>query len=289
MSPQDRKRGREAAHRRAAQIAVRQEARRRQQRMRLRIGAVLAVVVVFAIALVAIAGGGDDDDDTTAIGDVDPNATVDTSDTTEATVADEADPDAPAFEYGTGECAPDEKPETRPDSFPDAFKSCLKEGAEYKAVVGTSEGSFTIDLLPQRAPGTVNNFVQLAKSGWFDGDDFHRVVPGFVNQAGDPVGDPPGTGGPGYTIPDELPADVSDYVPGAVAMANSGPNSGGSQWFVCVDCSVLQTPDYALFGQVTDGMDVVEKINALGTGDGPPSKPVTIVAIEILEDPLAAE
>jgi cyclophilin family peptidyl-prolyl cis-trans isomerase len=185
--------------------------------------------------------------------------------------------DPPAAEGGTGECPPAEKPEEAPTSFDAAPADCLEDGVDYGAVVTTSEGSFTIDLLEDDAPITVNNFVALARWGWFDGDDFHRIVPGFVNQAGDPVGNPPGTGGPGYEIPDELPAAVSDYPPGAVAMANRGPDTGGSQWFVCVDCSQLPTPGYSLFGQVTEGQDVVEAINTK------PSGGVRIEAVEITE------
>ena len=193
------------------------------------------------------------------------------------------EPEPEAATFGTGECAPDTKPAARPDSFADAPMACLTEGVDYSATVVTSEGTFTIDLLEDDAPVTVNNFVELTKWGWFDGDDFHRVVPGFVNQAGDPVGNPPGTGDPGYAFGDELPDGLDAYVPGAVAMANSGPNTNGSQWFTCIDCSVLPTPAYTIFGQVDDGMDVVEAINALGAGDGPPSRPVTITEITITE------
>lgn len=187
------------------------------------------------------------------------------------------------FPYGQGECPPEEKPSQRPTSFGDAPRRCIEDEVDYSAEVVTSEGAFVIDLLEDEAPGTVNNFVVLARSGWYDGDDFHRVVAGFVNQAGDPVGDPPGTGGPGYTFPDELPATVGDYVEGAVAMANSGPATNGSQWFVCVDCSGLPGPDYSLFGQVTEGMDVVLRINELGQPDQSPSRPVAITSIEIRE------
>ena len=186
------------------------------------------------------------------------------------------------FRYGTGACPPAEKPAQRPTSFTDAPQRCLEDGVDYSAEVVTSEGAFVIDLHEDRAPGTVNNFVVLARSGWFDGDDFHRVVPGFVNQAGDPVGDPPGTGGPGYTIPDEL-GGTDGYPEGAVAMAKTpAPDSAGSQWFVCVDCSTLPL-EYSVFGQVTEGLDVVRAINALGQADQAPSRPVAITSVEIRE------
>ena len=283
MSPQDRKHGREAARRRAAQQAAREARRRRQRRMRAMVAAAVAVVAVLALVLALVPGGDDDDTASTAT----TSTTTDESDAFgDAEIADDADETvSEPFEFGTGECAPDTKPAEAPTSFDAAPKNCLKDDVQYKAVVGTSEGTFTIDLFEQRAPGTVNNFIQLAKWGWFDGNDFHRVVPGFVNQTGDPVGDPPGTGGPGYTIADELPPSVASYLEGAVAMANSGPNTNGSQWFTCIDCSKLPTPAYSLFGQVSDGHEVVQAINDLGSGDGPPTTPVTIVAVEIVEIP----
>ena len=179
--------------------------------------------------------------------------------------------------YGDAPCPPatPPPPEQRPATFDDAPRRCLEDGADHRAVVTTSEGTFTVDLLEDEAPITVNNFVVLARWGWFDGDDFHRVVPGFVNQAGEHDEDP------GYTIPDENPDAVTDYVPGTIAMANRGPDTGSSQWFACIDCRGLPGPNYALFGRVTAGMDVVERINALGVADGPPSKPVTITSVTI--------
>ena len=282
MSP-DRRHGREAARRRAAVAAARAEAHRRRRRMQVRIAAALGVVVVLALIGALFIGG--DDDETTAETTDTTAAETDAFDDEDApTVAD--DPDATTtrpFSYGTGECPPAEKPAEPPASFDAAPKRCLEDGVDYAATVETSEGTFTIDLLEDRTPGAVNNFVVLAQWGWFDGVMFHRVVPGFVNQTGDRTGDPPGTGGPGYTFADELPAAVSSYVPWSVAMANSGPNTNGSQWFTCIDCSKLPAPGYSLFGQVVEGRDVVEAINDLGTGDGPPSTPVTITAVTITE------
>jgi len=283
MSPQDRRHGREAARRRAAQAAAREEAKRRQRRMRSIIAGILAVVVVLAIVLALVPR------DTTS--KTSSSTTTSTSEagpsTTKAPnvgpIADDPSETTSApFTYGPGACPPAEKPATPVRSFTDAPQRCLKDGVDYKATFETSEGSFTVDLLEKRAPGTVNNFVVLARNGFFDGLTFHRVVPGFVIQGGDPKGD--GSGGPGYTIPDELPTSVASYKQWAVAMANTGqPKSGGSQFFVCVDCSTLPGPGYSLFGQVTAGTDTVSKIDALGTGDGPPSKTVTITSVTILE------
>ena len=162
----------------------------------------------------------------------------------------------------------------------------IEDGTDYGATMETSEGTITIDLDEAEAPGTVNNFVVLAKYGWFNGDDFHRVVPGFVAQGGDPVGSPQGTGGPGYTIPDELPTGA--YAKGDVAMANTGsPHTGGSQFFLCdTGCSTLP-PQYSLFGKVTSGMDVVKKIEASPTTSrGPmgdvPQKPIVIESATVV-------
>jgi cyclophilin family peptidyl-prolyl cis-trans isomerase len=186
-----------------------------------------------------------------------------------------------AFQYGDGACPPATPPSTPKRHFTSSPKRCLRDGVDYRAIVKTSEGSFTVDLLEKDAPGTVNNFVVLARWGFFDGLTFHRVAPGFVIQGGDPNGD--GSGGPGYEIADELPSSLSAYKTGAVAMANGGPNSNGSQFFVCENCSGLPAPNYSLFGQVVDGMDTVQAIEVLGSGDGPPSKTVRIEKVTIQE------
>jgi cyclophilin family peptidyl-prolyl cis-trans isomerase len=149
----------------------------------------------------------------------------------------------------------------------------------YTAVITTTEGVITVALDQTASPVAVNNFVNLARWGWFDGEGFHRVVPGFVDQAGNAAG----RGNPGYKITDQLPSSLDAYPKGTLAMANAGADTGGSQWFLCVDCSKLPSPAYAAFGHVTEGLGVVDAINALGTGDGPPSKPVTITTVEITE------
>jgi cyclophilin family peptidyl-prolyl cis-trans isomerase len=144
----------------------------------------------------------------------------------------------------------------------------------YTATVKTDVGTFVIALNAKAAPTTVNNFVFLAQHGFFNCVIFHRVIPTFMDQTGDPTGT--GSGGPGYTIPDELPATASNpsdqYPLGSVAMANTGqPHTGGSQWFIVVGAEgeSLQ-PSYSLFGRVTSGMSVVEKINAQGSASGVP-------------------
>ena len=123
----------------------------------------------------------------------------------------------------------------------------------YRATVTTDRGVIVMDLDPQLAPQTVNNFVGLARNGYYDGLTFHRVVPDFVIQGGCPEGS--GRGGPGYKFADE--PVKSQYKLGAVAMANSGPDTNGSQFFICIDdCQSKLAPSYNLFGFVVEGMDV---------------------------------
>jgi peptidyl-prolyl cis-trans isomerase B (cyclophilin B) len=131
----------------------------------------------------------------------------------------------------------------------------------YQATISTERGDIVIDLDPARAPITVNNFVFLAREGFYDGLTFHRVVDDFVIQGGCPEGS--GRGGPGYRFEDE--PVVGEYEAGAVAMANSGPNTNGSQFFICtVDDRRKLAKNYNLFGQVVSGMDIVTRI---GQGD----------------------
>ncbi|UOF90547.1 peptidylprolyl isomerase [Fodinisporobacter ferrooxydans] len=142
----------------------------------------------------------------------------------------------------------------------------------YDAVIQTNLGSFTIELLPKEAPVTVNNFVFLANQHFYDNIKFHRIIKSFMIQTGDPKGD--GTGGPGYTFKDELPPKER-YQPGIVAMANAGPNTNGSQFFICTgpDSEGLnQTPNYTIFGKVIQGMDVVQKIASVPVGPSPTGK-----------------
>jgi cyclophilin family peptidyl-prolyl cis-trans isomerase len=140
----------------------------------------------------------------------------------------------------------------------------------------TSEGSFTIRLDVRESPCTAASFASLVRRGFFDGTIFHRIVPGFVIQGGDPSGT--GTGGPGYTTVDRPPADAR-YVRGVVAMAKTGtepPGTAGSQFFVVTAADAGLPPDYALLGRVTSGLAVVERIGQLGGPDERPTKRVTI-------------
>jgi peptidylprolyl isomerase len=152
----------------------------------------------------------------------------------------------------------------------------------YTATMVTSHGTLVIELDPLAAPKTVNSFVFLARYHYYDGVIFHRIIPGFVLQGGDPTGT--GTGGPGYKFADELPA-AGRYQLGSLAMANAGPNTNGSQFFVISGPDgVGLPPQYSLFGAVVSGADVIAAIDALGTRSGKPQETVTIESVTIAED-----
>jgi cyclophilin family peptidyl-prolyl cis-trans isomerase len=158
---------------------------------------------------------------------------------------------------------------------------CIDPTKRYTAEMVTSKGTMTIALDPSMAPKTVNNFVFLARYHYFDGIVFHRVIPGFVLQGGDPQGT--GTGGPGYKFEDELPPP-GRYEMGSLAMANAGPNTNGSQFFVISGPDGMRLPpQYSLFGKVVKGLDVVETIDAIGTRSGSPKENVTIESVTITE------
>ena len=159
----------------------------------------------------------------------------------------------------------------RQASFPAPPSNCIDTKKAYLATFDTDVGTYQVRLDPRQAPKTVNNFVFLARYHFFDGLTFHRVIPGFVVQGGDPQGT--GTGGPGYTFADEPPPSAGAYREGSLAMANSGPNTNGSQFFVVTSDAggrQLGSPNYSLFGQVSSGMDVVKRIEADGSPDGTP-------------------
>ena len=149
---------------------------------------------------------------------------------------------------------------------------------EHTATLHTNKGDIVVQLLTKEAPKTVNNFVFLAKDGYYEGVKFHRVIKGFMIQGGDPTGT--GAGGPGYRFEDE--PVTRDYEPGIMAMANSGPNTNGSQFFIMDGKSNLPK-NYTIFGTVTQGMDVVHAIAAtpvvVGSG-GERSRPTEELVIE---------
>jgi peptidyl-prolyl cis-trans isomerase B (cyclophilin B) len=214
---------------------------------------ILAAFVAVAVAIVVavlISSGGDDSDSTT----------------TSAAGADG--------------CEQVEAPKPKNVSLP-APKQTLKQGEEATAVVATSCGTFEIALDTERAPKTANSFAYLSEEGFYDDLTFHRIVPEFVIQGGDPEGT--GTGGPGYTVVEKPPANLA-YTKGTVAMAKSSaepPGSSGSQFYVVTGADAGLPPEYALVGKVSEGLDVVERIGSLGTPTEKPKQTVLIESITI--------
>ena len=218
----------------------------------------LALLVALVLGLAACGGGGDEAEPTTA-----------------ATTAAAA---------GSGPCETVELPEPKPEGGETAPTLPLDTGKTWDLVVETNCGSFTIRLDHEKAPKTAASLVSLAENGFFDGTIFHRVVPGFVIQGGDPTGT--GTGGPGYQTVDVPPAG-SAYTEGVVAMAKAGaeaPGTSGSQFFVVTGADVGLPAEYAIVGTVSEGMETVRAIDALGVGDAPPSQPVVIKKVTVVSE-----
>jgi cyclophilin family peptidyl-prolyl cis-trans isomerase len=152
----------------------------------------------------------------------------------------------------------------------------------YRATVRTSHGEMVFLLDAKSAPKTVNSFVFLARWHYFDGIVFHRIIPNFVLQGGDPTGT--GSGGPGYRFDDELPKP-GRYEVGSLAMANAGPNTNGSQFFVISGADGARLPPlYSLFGKAISGLDVISTIDQLGSRSGRPSADVVIQSVTITEE-----
>ena len=160
----------------------------------------------------------------------------------------------------------------------------VDKSKKYTATITTNKGTMKADLYADTAPITVNNFVFLANDHFYDGVIFHRIVAGFVIQGGDPTGT--GMGGPGYKFPDEPIPAARNYEKGTLAMANSGPNTNGSQFFICVDNLTAKgalPKQYNIFGKVTDGLDTIDKILAVprtAGSDGAQSKPTEKIFME---------
>jgi len=258
------------------------QAARRQKTTRTVIRVITAVIVIVAIFF-GIAFLTDDDEST------DPTTTITPAGDVTTTQPEGSDTTAvPAeFVYGTTECPPAEGASEQTQQFSDSFALCIDPTKTYTATVSTNFGEYTAVLDQAKAPGTVNNFVSLARSKYFDGTNCHRAIPDFMVQCGDPTAT--GSGGPGYKFADELPA-AGEYKIGSLAMANSGPNTNGSQFFVITgDQGVSLPPNYTLFGQVTDGLDTtVFDMNMAGNDDPsangvPPKGEIKIISITITE------
>ena len=280
--------GTEKRERQKANRALRQQelaaADKRRRAVRIGIIVVGAIAAVFLLVWVVSLFSDDEGDSSTA--ELEPFSTeeVATDDTTADTAATEGSALADGDDAATGstECPPEDGSAEPQQSFDGPPPMCIDETATYEATFTTNMGEFTMTLDPSIAPETVNNFVVLARYHYFDDTVCHRIIPGFVVQCGDPTAT--GTGGPGYTFPDELPAE-GDYQIGSVAMANSGPDTNGSQFFIITgDDGAALSPDYSLFGEVTEGFDdTVVAMEAAGSDTGAPAEEVRITSVEITE------
>jgi len=222
-------------------------------------------VLLCALALVLAACGGDDDDKPAA--------------------EQKAASSAPAEQQGR--CKDVAQPTPRDGGGQTKPKQPLDASKTYEVELRTSCGSFTIRLDQKTSPQATASFASLARNGFFDKTIFHRIVPDFVIQGGDPTAS--GTGGPGYSTRDPVPGNAS-YAPGVVAMAKAGTEpagTGGSQFFVVTGAASGLTPDYALLGKVTKGMTVVQAIGRLGDpasgGAGTPKQSVVIEKATVRE------
>ncbi len=186
--------------------------------------------------------------------------------------------------YGVIDCPPATGTPAPVRTFGAPFKRCIDATKTYVAIITTNKGMLTVNLDAKTAPVTVNNFVALVRNKYYDGLTCHRIIPKFVAQCGDPSGN--GTGGPGYKIIDELPK-TGAYKVGSLAMANAGPNTNGSQFFVITGADGAALPaKYSLFGQAVGSDATIKALDAAGNPSNngvPPKQPVTITSIIVTE------
>jgi cyclophilin family peptidyl-prolyl cis-trans isomerase len=281
------KRERQKANRQARLAELQKEQRRSNTKKRvIRIGIIVVLGLAAAFGLSRLIGSGDDN---VAAGDTSVGTAP--ADTSPAITG----PSTVPGQTLTGEtpCPAADGTSPRTTKFAQAPPMCIDPAKTYTAEVQTNKGPITVALDAKAAPKTVNNFVVLARYHFFDNVLCHRIVDNFVVQCGDPDGT--GSGGPGYTFEDELPSGATPYTAGSLAMANSGPNTNGSQFFIVTsdDGAGNLTPSYSLFGQVTSGMDdTVVALNAAAgpdpsdsnpAGGTPTKEPIYITGVAITE------
>ncbi len=263
-------------------------AAKRQKTTKTTVRIVGAIVIILALFFGIAFLTDDDSTDNASPVSTSVDAFASTTIAGDATTTVPGDAATPSdFAYGTTECPPVEGAATQTQDFDDSFALCIDPTKTYTAVVTTNMGTYSAVLDAAKAPGAVNNFVSLARNKYFDGTTCHRAIPGFMVQCGDPTAT--GSGGPGYKFADEFPA-AGEYKIGSLAMANSGANTNGSQFFVITgDQGVALSPNYTLFGQVTDGLDTtVTALDAAGNDDPssngvPPLEEIKIDSITITE------
>ena len=241
------------------------ERRARERRRRLQTIAVAVVVSLAGVGLAGFAFGVFEGDEPAA------------APTHPASVSPSTPPSGEGLSCPKREPIP---PRERP-TYEEPPEMAIDTSRTYTATMHTSKGTILLDLFADRTPITVNNFVTLSCDGFYDGLTFHRIVPGFVIQGGDPKGD--GTGGPGYQFEDEIVPSLTFDRAGLLAMANSGPGTNGSQFFITLGPAEHLNGKHTIFGAVAKGTDVVDEIAAVRLNGESPAQPVTIETIEIDE------
>jgi cyclophilin family peptidyl-prolyl cis-trans isomerase len=291
----------------AAQATAAKRDRTKHSAIRIVVGALVVLAVLFGVSqLMGDDSDGSDDAETSS--DTTEGSTDDTTDDT----AEETDPalgvdesdGSGEFAYGTTPCPPAEGAAEATLSFDDSFEQCIDPAKTYTATFATSEGDVVVELDTSVTPGTTNNFVSLARSGYYDGTELFRTDPSIgIIQGGSPHSNDPSDEGPGYPLPDEggvfeftpdgQGTGPFTYAPGQLIMARSGgPDGGSAQFFFSVDENVTALDSqgtYVTFGEVVEGLDVLQAIMALHQDDptsqlgGGPSRPVTIEKVTIAE------
>ncbi len=247
--------------------------------------AVVAVAIVGGLFLLSLATGGDDPEETEATETID-DAVAEADDEAAVEEAEETEVDPAVAAPAVDPVCPEEDGSSpRTVNFTGPPPTCIDEAATYVASFDTNLGQITAELDAAKAPITVNNFVFLARHHYYDGTAFHRIISDFMIQGGDATGNPPGTGGPGYTIEEEVPNE-GEYQVGSLAMAKrTEPGTTGAQFFIVTGPNGEGLPpQYSLFGQVTEGLDVVEAIEALPTDATDfPTEEIVVSSITITE------
>lgn len=257
--------------------------RRTKTRRGLVRGVLIVVGLVVLVAGIAYFSGIGDDDDATPEDDPATEAPTDVSTRSSSNPSSTPTTVTGGFGYGTGECAPDEKPAEPVREFEAAPRQCIDPDQTYTATFATSEGDIEVELATDEVPGTVNNFVNLARFGYYDDTKIFRADPSIDVIQG---GGEDNTASPGYTIPDEGAGFT--YEPGDLVMARTQqPDSSGGQWFFGAGPNVSnldQQGTYVTFGSITEGLEVAESILALSGDDGQtPTEEVIVETITITE------
>jgi peptidyl-prolyl cis-trans isomerase B (cyclophilin B) len=275
MPSAKRERQREGRQARAAAAAAEQKRRQRFRSVR---NFAIIVVAIVAVIFVLSRRGGDDPKPVTAGSDSNSSSSA------APTSVSITIPAAGATLTGDAPCPAADGSSARTTTFAKPPPLCIDAAKTYTANVETTKGAFTIALDAKSTPATANNFVFLARYHYYDGVAFHRIIPGFVDQVGDANGPTPGQGDAGYKFADELPTGANPYPEGAVAMANSGVNTNGSQWFVVIGSGGSGlSPSFNRVGTLTAGLDVAKAINATGTQAGTPTEEIRITNVTITE------